>query len=84
VIGEFISILLIEKIEMVADVRTIPRSRTDPQFNPETLRTTLSEPGIEYMHLATVGHLRYSGPRPTKRSFPGDVRFQGCCGPMPD
>lgn len=57
-ISEFIAILLTEKIEMVVDVRTIPRSRTNPQFNAETLPIMLAEQGIEYVHLAKLGGRR--------------------------
>ena len=36
-ITEFVDLLRTSKIELVADVRHIPRSRTNPQFNRETL-----------------------------------------------
>jgi uncharacterized protein (DUF488 family) len=68
VIGEFIAILLTEKIEMVVDVRTIPRSRTNPQFNCDTLPIVLAQHGIEYAHLAELGGLR--GRRPSVRPSP--------------
>jgi uncharacterized protein (DUF488 family) len=58
VIGEFIAMLLAEDIEMVVDVRTIPRSRTNPQFNCDTLPIVLAQHGIEYVHLAELGGLR--------------------------
>lgn len=40
------------------DVRTIPRSRHNPQFNRDTLPETLGRVGIEYLHLAELGGLR--------------------------
>ena len=49
---EFIKIIEKFKIEKIADVRTIPRSRHNPQFNKETLPTTLLSAGIGYMHIA--------------------------------
>jgi uncharacterized protein (DUF488 family) len=49
-------------IPLLADIRTIPRSRTNPQFNAEVLAVELSARGIAYIHLARLGGLRK--PRP--------------------
>ena len=49
-------------ITMLVDVRTVPRSRTNPQFNRETLPESLKSHGIEYQHAAALGGLRR--PRP--------------------
>jgi uncharacterized protein (DUF488 family) len=70
-IGEFIRMLLTEKIEIVVDVRTIPRSRTNPQFNSETLPKVLAQHGIEYVHLAGLGGLRGRQPsvKPSPNTF---------------
>jgi uncharacterized protein (DUF488 family) len=57
---EFIKIIEKFKIEKIADVRTIPRSRHNPQFNKETLPTNLLSAGIDYMHIAGLGGLRHS------------------------
>jgi uncharacterized protein (DUF488 family) len=43
---------------MVVDVRTVPRSRTNPQYNQETLPQSLAPHGIGYEHIATLGGLR--------------------------
>lgn len=59
---EFIAILKAYGIEMVVDVRTVPRSRANPQFNKETLPGALEEQGIGYRHMAGLGGLRK--PRP--------------------
>jgi len=71
VIGEFITMLLTEKIEMVVDVRTVPRSRTNPQFNGDTLRIVLAQHGIGYVHLAELGGLRGRQPsvKPSPNTF---------------
>jgi uncharacterized protein (DUF488 family) len=50
------------KISLVADIRTIPRSRHNPQFNRETLPEALAPMGIGYRHLPGLGGLRK--PRP--------------------
>jgi len=57
-IPEFVELLREVQIELVVDVRTVPRSRTNPQFNQNTLPTTLSEFGIHYEHVAQLGGLR--------------------------
>ena len=57
-IEEFLSLLQAHGVEQVADVRTVPRSRHNPQFNRETLPASLAEAGIGYVHLAELGGLR--------------------------
>ena len=57
-IMEFVNTLKSAKIRVVIDVRTIPRSRTNPQYDRETLPGTLSEFQIGYEHLAALGGRR--------------------------
>ncbi len=57
-IEEFIGMLEAFHIEMVADVRTIPKSRHNPQFNTENLEESLRAHGIGYVHLPGLGGLR--------------------------
>ncbi len=47
-------------VTCVADVRTIPRSRHNPQFNADTLPESLKKVGIRYVHLAGLGGLRHT------------------------
>ena len=47
-------------VKRVVDVRTIPRSRTNPQFNRETLAESLAEAGTGYTHMAELGGLRHA------------------------
>ncbi len=61
-IEEFIRILEAHGIEQLVDVRTIPRSRRNPQFNSEALSASLNHAGFEYRHMAGLGGLRH--PRP--------------------
>ncbi len=56
---EFIRILQEHGVRKVADVRTVPRSRHNPQYNRETLPQSLREAGLEYVHLAGLGGLRH-------------------------
>jgi uncharacterized protein (DUF488 family) len=53
-------------VEMLLDVRTVPRSRHNPQFNRETLAESLQAAGIEYRHMAALGGLRH--PRADSRN----------------
>lgn len=57
-IEEFIEILQAHGIQILIDVRTIPRSRYNPQFNSEALARSLAEAGIAYRHTAALGGLR--------------------------
>lgn len=45
-------------IRRLADVRTVPRSRTNPQYNADAFSDTLRKSGIEYEHFAALGGLR--------------------------
>ena len=57
-IGEFIELLAASEIGLVVDVRTVPRSRTNPQYNREALPASLSASQIAYEHIAELGGLR--------------------------
>jgi uncharacterized protein (DUF488 family) len=46
-------------VDMLVDVRSIPRSRAMPQFNIETLPESLAAEGIGYRHLAALGGRRH-------------------------
>jgi len=64
-IGEFTDFLRAHEIRLLVDVRTIPRSRHNPQFNTDTLTPSLREVSIQYRHLPGLGGLR----KPKKDSF---------------
>jgi uncharacterized protein (DUF488 family) len=57
---EFLEILLAHRVKRVIDVRTIPRSRHNPQFNREILSTKLRAARIGYVHLRKLGGLRHA------------------------
>ena len=59
-IERFLKILEAHSIEMLVDIRTIPRSRHNPQFNSDALRDSLAGAGIEYVHVKELGGLRHS------------------------
>lgn len=56
---ELIALLAAHGIQRLADVRTIPRSRKNPQFNADALPAALAASGIEYRHLPGLGGLRH-------------------------
>jgi len=67
-IGEFIDLLAASNVGLVVDVRTIPRSRTNPQYNREALPELLSGSQVAYEHIAELG-----GRRPRERDIPPNV-----------
>jgi uncharacterized protein (DUF488 family) len=56
--SEFIDLLGQVAVDLLVDIRTVPRSRANPQFNRDILPTTLTETEIGYLHLAALGGLR--------------------------
>jgi uncharacterized protein (DUF488 family) len=56
--AELIALLRLYGVATLVDVRTIPRSRHNPQFNSEELAKALPEAGIAYAHLPRLGGLR--------------------------
>ncbi len=59
-LDEFLSLLQANGVTRILDVRTVPRSRHNPQFNRETLPDSLLAAGIGYPHLPGLGGLRHS------------------------
>jgi uncharacterized protein (DUF488 family) len=57
-ITEFVGLLRSVEVTLVIDVRTVPRSRTNPQYNRETVPDTLRQFEIGYEHIASLGGLR--------------------------
>ena len=66
----FIDVLRTYDIERLADIRSIPRSRRNPQFNADTLPAALAKEGVEYVSMPALGGLR----RPHKGSPNGGWR----------
>jgi hypothetical protein len=57
---EFIALLLAHDVQQLIDVRTMPRSRHNPQFNRDRLPRPLQKAGIRYRHMAALGGLRHA------------------------
>jgi uncharacterized protein (DUF488 family) len=63
-IDEFVAMLNAHGVRRLIDVRTVPRSRANPQYNLEALESRLRDAGIGYEHMKALGGLR----RPRKDS----------------
>lgn len=59
-IEEFIEMLIAHGIELVIDVRTVPKSRHNPQFNSDLFEKSLKAAGIGYRRLPGLGGLRHA------------------------
>src|SRR5262245_6284029 len=57
-IERFLALLAAYRIAQLADVRTVPRSRRNPQFNADTLGDSLQAAGITYVPMRELGGLR--------------------------
>lgn len=57
-IEELVELLQAAEVNLVADVRTVPKSRTNPQFNKTALPDALAQYQIGYEHIAALGGLR--------------------------
>lgn len=58
-IRNFIDLLAAHSVNMLVDIRTIPKSRHNPQFNEDALKRKLKENKIRYMHMKGLGGLRH-------------------------
>jgi len=57
-LAEFVHLLKAHGVSSVVDVRTVPRSRHNPQFNKTSLPRSLKKAGIGYVHMPGLGGLR--------------------------
>ena len=70
-LAEFVALLRQVDVTLLVDVRSIPRSRTTPQFNKDTLPDSLAADGIGYRHLLALGGRRHhhKGAPPSLNSY---------------
>ncbi len=59
-IAEFIEPLQANAVTQLLDIRTIPKSRHNPQFNSEALASSLRAAHISYIHMKELGGLRHA------------------------
>src|SRR5215472_15315571 len=61
-IEDSVGLLEAHAVEQLVDIRSVPRSRMNPQFNRDTLANSLRQAGIDYLHMPELGGMR--NPRP--------------------
>ena len=57
-IEEFIELLSDQGVKQLVDIRTVPRSRHNPQFEQESMKKSLPDAGIKYVYMKQLGGLR--------------------------
>ncbi|MFY0540562.1 DUF488 family protein [Nannocystis pusilla] len=66
---ELVALLRSFDVAVVADIRTIPRSRHNPQFNGDALKAALRRRHLQYVHLPRLGGLRRPGKDATNSAW---------------
>jgi len=59
-IERFVAVLQAYAIARLADIRTIPRSRHNPQFSDTALAKSLKALHLDYVHMRALGGLRHA------------------------
>lgn len=59
-IEEFLALLEAHEVRQLIDIRTIPKSRKNPQFNSDALASALKAAHIRYEHMPGLGGLRHA------------------------
>ena len=75
-LDEFIALLAAHSVSRLVDVRTVPRSRHNPQFNRDTLPAALEAACIRYAHVAGLGGFRHTHPGSLNTGW-RNVSFRG-------
>jgi hypothetical protein len=75
-IEEFIQLLKAHAVQELVDVRTIPRSRHNPQFNWDALSESLKKARIGYVHMPALGGLRHTTQASVNRGW-RNTSFRG-------
>ena len=75
-VEEFVDLLKAHGIRRAVDVRTVPRSRRNPQFGIDVLPESLTAAGIDYVHMPSLGGLRHPRPDSTNTGW-RNASFRG-------
>ncbi|MGA9673183.1 MAG: DUF488 domain-containing protein [Terracidiphilus sp.] len=59
-VDEFVELLRAHGVKGIVDVRSVPRSRHNPQFNADVLEHSLQQRQISYKHMKELGGLRHA------------------------
>jgi uncharacterized protein (DUF488 family) len=73
---EFIDLLQTHRVALLVDIRTVPRSRYNPQFNRDALPADLEAVRISYQHMPGLGGLRHARPDSPNTGW-RNASFQG-------
>jgi uncharacterized protein (DUF488 family) len=68
-LDEFLRMLTAHGVQLLVDIRTMPRSRHNPQFNTENLPESLKAHGIGYLHMRGLGGLRRASKESTNTGW---------------
>ncbi len=75
-LADFLHLLQAHQVTRLVDVRTIPRSRRNPQFNKESLPADLRSAGLSYQHMPGLGGLRHALPDSLNKAW-RNLSFRG-------
>jgi uncharacterized protein (DUF488 family) len=75
-IEEFTSLLRSHGVEVLVDIRTVPKSRANPQFAGDTLAKSMAASGIDYRWMRALGGLRHAR-RDSKNTAWRNANFRG-------
>lgn len=75
-LADFVAMLQAHAVTQMIDVRTVPRSRHNPQFNRESLPDSLAVHDIRYAHIPGLGGLRHARPDSINSAWQNDS-FRG-------
>ncbi len=73
---ELLALLQENGVQTLVDVRTVPRSRRNPQFNQDALAGSLRAAGLEYVHFSGLGGFRAARPDSPNTGW-ANVQFRG-------
>lgn len=76
--AELVALLREAQVDLLIDVRSVPRSRTNPQFNADVLPASLSGERIGYRYIAALGGRRHRprGAAPSRNSYWQNASFR--------
>jgi uncharacterized protein (DUF488 family) len=75
-IEQFMELLRANGVTQLIDIRTIPKSRHNPQFDADRLPASLGKAGIRYLHLKELGGLRHARADSANRGW-RNLSFRG-------
>src|SRR5262249_45634116 len=75
-LDDFVGMLKAHGVELLVDIRTVPRSRRNPDFNVDALPMSLNAVGIDHVHMSALGGLRHPRPNSPNKGWQNSG-FQG-------